>query len=531
MNTEVHQPAATAAAEHLPDDPALLKEMIRELLATLAGERHQRATLERKLEQLLRRLYGPRNETVDADQLPLFAGLTEPAGAPPVPAGEVAAEETATAPRRKGHGRRPLPKDLPRERKVYDVPVAERACPGCGAERTKIGEEVSEQLDYQPATLRVIEHVRPKYACPHCQEHVTITSLPARPIEKGLPAPGLLAHVVVSKYADHLPLYRQEGMFARQGVELSRKTLCDWMAVSAQLLEPIYQEMIRRVKQSRVIHTDDTRVPVQDEVGKTKSGRLWTYIGDRNHPYVVFDYTADHSRAGPQQFLDGYQGFLHADAFRGYDGIYLESNGAIVEVACWAHTRRKFYDERDKDPPRAHQALAFIRQLYAIEHEAKDWEAKHTDGAWDDDKRLSLRREKAVGVLEAFHAWLTEQLPQVLPKSPIAQAIAYALNNWEALCRYTTAGFLAIDNNVAERMVKQVVIGRKNWLFAGSDNGGRTAAVLFSLTVSCKTLRLDPFAYLRDVLDRVNTHPALRLRELLPDRWQQLRQAAASVPS
>jgi transposase len=344
---------------------------------------------------------------------------------------------------------------------VHDVAPAQRLCPGCGQERTAIGEEVSEQLDYQPASLFVVEHVRCKYACPHCQEHVTTAGKPAQPIDKGLPGPGLLAHVAVSKYLDHLPLHRLERIFSRHGVELSRSTLCDWMAAAARLLVPLAEQMRRRVLQSRVIHTDDTPVPVLDNTrDTTRQARVWVYLGDRDHPYTAYDYTPTHARDGPVQFLGEYRGYLQADAFAGYDGIY--ATGRVAEVACWAHARRKFYDARTADPERSHAALAWIRRLYDVEDQGKPLA---------DAKRAALRQAESVPLLTAICQWLTEQRAAVLPKSPMGQAIGYALSNWPALCRYTEAGFLAIDNNASERALRGLAIGRKNWLFCGSDAG------------------------------------------------------------
>ena len=288
--------------------------------------------------------------------------------------------------------------------------------------------------------------------------------------------------------------------------------MCGWMAQSAWLLEPIWKAMKAEVLKSRVIQTDDTTVPVLDRrLDRARTARLWVYLGDREHPYAVYDYTADRSRDGPERFLGDYKGYLQADAYSGYDRIY--SRG-VVEVGCFAHARRKFFDARTSDPERAHEALARIRLLYAVEAAGK---------GLDEAGRLALRRERSVPLLERLGTWLDEQARVVLPKSPIGGAIGYARSNWAALNRFTEAGYLSIDNNASERAVKPVALGRRNWLFAGSEGGGRTAAILFSLASTCKALKIDPFAYLRDVLDRVCTHPARRVAELLPDRWRALR--------
>ena len=503
----------------LPDDLATCHGMIRDLAASLRAAHRQVEQLGHRLDLLLRRLYGPRSERVDPGQLLLFADQAE--GAPDtVPALDSPVESPAPSPtgRAKGHGRRPLPADLPRERRVHEIPPEHRACPECGHDRSPIGEEVSEQLDYRPASLFVVEHVRVKVACRHCQGHVAVADKPPQPIEKGLPGPGLLAQVITSKFGDHLPLYRQEGIFARHGVELSRKTLCGWMAQSAWLLEPIWRAMKAAVLESRVIQTDDTTVPVLDRrLDWARTARLWVYLGDRDHPYAVYDYTADRGRDGPEKFLGDYKGYLQADAYSGYDRIY--SRG-VVEVGCFAHARRKFYDARTSDPERAHEALARVRLLYEVETEGK---------GLDEAGRLVLRRERSVPLLERLGAWLDEQARVVLPKSPIGAAIGYARSNWAALNRFPEAGYLEIDNNASERAVKPVALGRKNWLFAGSEGGGRAAAILFSLATTCKALKIDPFGYLRDVLVRVCTLPSRRVAELLPDRWRSLRCVSGPV--
>jgi hypothetical protein len=356
---------------------------------------------------------------------------------------------------------------------------------------------------------------------------------PPSPIAKGLPGPGLLAYIIVSKYFDHLPLHRLEHILARQGLPLSRSTMCDWMAASALALRPLYDAMVSQVLQSAWLHTDDTPVKNQGHApGTTALSRFWIYWGDRTHPYNVFDFTINRKRDGPQTFLADFHGYLHADAFSGYDALYLPpprpvtapdvAAATIFEVACNAHARRKFHEARGSDDLRAHQALAYYAQLYTLERGA-------TDAELDDNGRLRMRQELAVPILERFHAWLKEQRAQVLPKSPMAEAIGYALNNWTALIRYTEAGFLSIDNNVAEREMKRIAIGRKNWLFVGSTKGGHTAAVLFSFTSTCHRLGVEPWAYLKDVLSRLPTTPAERHVELLPDRWQATQQQAAQV--
>lgn len=515
--------AAAMELDSLPDDPSTLKAMIRELLATLHRRDHELEGVRHRLDQLLRRLYGRKSEKLDPNQLFLFAlddVTAEPTPDPP------AASETPNKGKR-GQARRRLPsEDLPRRREIHDLPESEKVCPCCNEPLEKIGEETSEQLDYVPASAIVVEHVRYKYACKQCEDHIVRATKPAQPIEKGLCGPGLLAHIVTGKYADHLPLYRQESILARLGLEISRQTMCDWMAAAAELLNPIYRRMIDVIKQSAVVHTDDTPLPVQDpKLDQTRTGRIWVYLGDSVRRLTVFEYTPTRKRDGPAEFLKGYEGYLSADAYGGYDGIYLDSKGTIVELVCWAHARRKFVEATKTDAARAHAAVGMIAQLYAVEKQAKEEIAQYVKDLGEQagplpDLRGRLRQEQSQPILASMHAWLIEQQKTALPKSPIGIAIGYSLSNWEALVRYTEHGGLPIDNNPAEQAIKNFVIGRKNWLFAGSDKGGQTAAILTSLTVSCKRNKIDPFAYLRDILDRISTHPANDIDSLLPHRWQ-----------
>jgi transposase len=560
--------------EQLPNDVTILKHMIVEMAVTLHQERLDKEALRHRVHLLLQRIYGPRQERFNPDQLLLFADASESGDAaaqPPVVL-ESAELEPSSPPRRRArpHGRGKPPAELPRRPIHHELTEAERLCI-CGQTRIDIGVDVSEQLDYQPASVFVCQHLVHKYLCPHCSKNraeatmdsstesakVDAAAKPSRaaaltdpatvrvapgpigpigpavisapkppmPITKGLPGAGLLAQVIVSKYCDHLPLYRLEKILARQGVTIRRSTLCDWMAASAELLRPLYDLLVSLVRQSKWLHTDDTPVKnLGHAADATATARFWVYIGDRTHPYNVFDFTINRKRDGPQQFLADFHGYLHADAFSGYDALYLPTPhgdaAPIIEVACNAHARRKFHEARGSDMMRAHQALGYYRSLYELERGA-------TSAGLDDDGRRQMRQDISLVFLGQFHAWLQEQRPQVLPKSPIAEAIGYALNNWQALIRFTEAGFLAIDNNVAEREMKRIALGRKNWLFVGSDNGGRTAAVLFSFTSTCHRLGIDPWAYLQDVLTRLPSMAAERLVDLLPDRWHAARTQAA----
>ena len=502
--------------KQLPSDPAALRQMVVGLLEEAEQRERKLRQLQHGVEQLLRARYGPRRERVDEHQLFLFAAaILAPGGRTPPDADENAAPESKTKPssQHRGHGRGALPKSLKRQRLVYDLEEAKRQCPECQEPLKRIGEDTSERLEYVPASLVVIEEACQKYACPKgCT--VGTAEKPMAPIEKGLPGPGLLAHVAVSKYGDHLPLNRQEEIFRRQGVELPRQTMCDWMRACADLVSPLYELMKQQVLDSKAVQTDDTPVPVLDpDLPRTRTGRIWTYVGDDEHPYTVYDYTPTRSRDGPEAFLEEFRGYLQADAYSGYDHFYKEPERGIIEVACWAHSRRRFFEAQSSDLMRSTVMLAYIRLLYDVEREAGERKLKG-------EARRILRQEKSKLILDDIRAYLEREQPQVLPKSPEGEAIAYTLSNWKALTRYLDDGDLAIDNNGAERSLRGIAVGRRNWTFYGSDNGGRTAAVLTSLITTSKRLGLDPFAYLRDIFERIGAHPQSRLAELLPDQWQ-----------
>jgi transposase len=507
-----------------------------ELLDQIKQRDRELESVQHQLQSLLRRYYGRSSEKMDPNQRLLFEDLIDKA-IPEMPGEPEPDAETSgeAAPKRRGHGRRRLPSNLPREKVIHDLPEDEKPCPCCGKMRHVIGKQTHEQLDYIPAKVKVIEHIRLTYGCPQCEQNaapdgpqIVTADKPLLPIEKGLAAPGLLSYVIVSKYGDHCPMHRLERILQRYGIEIARSTMCDWAAQCADVLRPLYDLMVSEVRASKVIHTDDTPVKVQDRSRtQTRTGRFWVYLGDDGHSYTVFTYTPSRSRDGPMAFLRGWgkdeQVYLQADAFGGYDGIYAgDAGGHVTEVACWAHARRKFYDARSSDPGASTQALAYIRLLYDVENQAK--KAAEKSAADLTSERSRLRQELSVPRLAAFRAWLESQQAErggpVLPKSPMGQAIQYAFNQWDALCVYTTDGRLAIDNNASENALRRVAIGRKNWLFAGSDNGGRTAATLFSLIATCQRHKVEPMAYLRDVLTRIAATPVSQLPDLLPDRWQ-----------
>jgi len=500
--------------QQLPEDPATLRQIVAGLLQEVDAKERRLQPLQHLLEQLLRHRYGPRRERVDENQLFLFAAGMRSASPQAVPAQQ---ESKAAQPPRPGHGRQRLPQTLERRRVIYDLGESERQCPQCQGELQHSGEEISERLEYLPASLYVIQEACQKYACSQGCTVVTAPK-PMAPLEKGLPGAGLLAQVAVSKYADHLPLYRQEGMFQRHGVTLSRQTMCGWMAQCAQLVSPLFDLMKEQALRSKVLQTDDTPVGVLDpQRARARLGRIWTYVGDAEHPYTVYDYTPTRSRDGPRAFLQEFRGYRQADAYSGYDELYQDPEHDVTEVACWAHTRRKFYEAQSSDLMRATVMLAYIRLLYDVEREAHDRNL-------DSGQRRALRQAKAQPILGDIRKYLEREQLQALPKSPIGQAVAYTLSNWEALLRYCQDGDLEIDNNGAERSLRPVAAGRKNWLFFGSDHGGRTAAVLTSFVTTCKRPDIDPWAYLRDIFDRISAHPQDRLAELLPDRWLGARQ-------
>jgi transposase len=521
-------PASSSQDASLPNDVATLQAMIRELIDALHKEQREREGVQQRLDLLLRKLYGPRAERFDPNQpwlLPELASNAVPTPADESPANDDDDKDSGNGkPRPRNGGRKKLPANLERQRIEHTLSEAERVCPCCGDVCQKFGEDISEQLDYHPGNLFVNQHVRFKYACQKCHDHVTVAHVPIAIINKGLPGPGLLAHIAASKYADHLPLHRLERIVSRHGVELSRQTMCDWMAHVAAMLRPVVDLLASLVRDSKALHTDATRMPYLDpEVkGRSLSGQMWTYVGDREHPFDVFAFCPDHSAAGIDEFLGSYRGYLNADAHNIYDHLF--KSGSIVELGCWTHARRKFHDASQSDPARAHVAMAHIRRLYAIEAEARELSAaRQLQGVDADAVRCELRQAQSLHELQMLREWLEVEQPRVLPKSLIGLAIAYTLKNWQALTRYTTDGFLDIDNNVAERTLRHIAVGRKNWLFAGSASGAQTAATLFSETSSCHRHQIDVFAYLHDILQRLAHDPTPtpeQLRDWLPDRWK-----------
>ncbi|NND59867.1 MAG: IS66 family transposase, partial [Gammaproteobacteria bacterium] len=399
----------------------------------------------------------------------------------------------------------PLPDHLPRDVVTHSP---DDHCSDCGGLLKRFGEDVSEVLEYVPARFKVVRHIRPKLSCSGCQ---TIVQAPAmsRPIESGLAGPGLLTHVLVSKFADHLPLYRQAVIYNREGVELKRSTLADWVAQLGRLLDPLGQALGRYVLDGSTVHADDTPIPVLEPGrGRTKTGRLWTYVrderpaGQETPPAVWFQYSPDRKGIHPQQHLKRYRGALHADGYAGFNHLYV--NGDVIEVACWAHVRRKFYDiVQATGSPIATEAIERIAMLYAIEKEVR--------GKSPEDRK-AVRQARAGPLLAELNAWLHQQLAVVSAKSSLAQAMGYTLPRWAALTRYVDDGHLEIDNNAAERSLRTVALGRKNYLFAGSDAGGERAALMYSLIGTAQLNGLNPQDYLSYVIERIADHPINRKR-------------------
>ena len=495
--------------------------MVEHLLADMQDKDREILNLKCQLEALKRRIFGRKRETIDPNQLALFEDLTrqlEEAEAEKTSSQEAADNNRKVSGngRKNGHGRKALPADLPRER--IELPPAEvdLTCAHCGQAKVKISEKVTEVLDYVPASFIVRQYARPEYMCKCCEGEFVIADLPPLPIPKGIPGPGLLAQVLTSKYADHAPLNRQFGIFRRHKVDLAVSTMCDWVRDMADLLSPIVIEMKRQILLSHRINTDDTAVLVQNLSGETcGKGYLWAYIGDGVQ--VIFEFTTTHSRAGPLGVLGHYAGYVQADAHASYDVLFEPSSDGTpsprIEVGCWAHTRRKFYDARLDDRRRCTEMLALIRRLYDVEHEAKETEL-------GPDARLALRQEKSVPILNEIRSRLEQWSIELLPKSPVAGAVHYALAQWTALTRFLEDGRLGLDNNIAERMLRLAAVGRKNYMFFGSDAGGHRAAVIYSLVASCKLIGLDPFAYLRDVIT-IACDPAFdRFADLTPLAWK-----------
>jgi len=488
----------------------------------IGAERRRVEVLEQQLHWLRKQVFGRRSEKgvpVEQQALPFATAAGQVDGAASDEDGGEEHSALTAVPahtRRPRGGRRPLPADLPREIVELQPADADLCCAGCQTEKVRIGEDRTEELDYVPASMVVRVYVRPKYACRQCESGVVQAALPARPIEKGRPGPGLLAHVITSKYGDHLPLYRLEHIFPRHGIDISRKTLAEWCGSVADLLEPVAAQIAADVLSSPWVQCDDTRVDVQDRTAtpQIRTGHVWTYRGSDGDAF--YDFTWMRNSEGPLRVLAHFRGYLQADAAPAFDDVYRTL--PIVEVGCWAHARRRFKEAVRTAPKEAAHVVVWIGELYGLERSAKKPKL-------DDDRRRELRQERARPILNRLHAYLQQIAVTALPKSPLGDAIGYALRQWAALTRYTDEGSLEIDNNGAENALRPLCLGRKNWLNFGSEAAAHRAMVLLTLVQTCKAHQVDPFQYLRDIIERVSTHPMSRIDELTPRRWNERRQS------
>jgi len=504
----------TVLAESLPDDPAALKAM---LLAERAAHVAETERLKQIIKELQRHRFGRRAESLPVDQLEFALEEVEQSQA----ADEAGAEakdleqrKTRAARRRRNRGS--LPAHLPRIEQVVDV--KDKSCPCCSGALHRIGEDVAERLDVIPAQFRVLVVRRPKYACRTCQEVVLQAPAPARLIEGGLPTEALVAHVVVSKYADHCPLYRQAQIYSRQGVDLDRSTLADWTGRAAFLLRPLHARLLEKLKASPKLFADETTAPVLDPGrGRTKTGQLWTYArddrpwGGRDPPGVVYVYAPDRTGERPLEHLNGFTGVLQVDGYGGYRKLARKNTVSLA--FCWSHVRRGFYELAGSGTaPIATEALERIKGLYAVEADIRGRSA---------DERRAERHRRSKPIVQALEPWLRAKLEIISQKSKLAEAIRYALARWDGLTRFLDDGRIEIDSNVVERSIRPIALNRKNALFAGSDGGAEHWAVLASLIETCKLNQVDPEAYLADVITRiVQGHPNSRLDELLPWAYQ-----------
>jgi len=513
-------------------------EQVIELVVGLLSRLVEKNTeLELRPRKAMRQRFGRTSERLSAEQLSLFLeqlsqedtgsqGATEPG------AGDVCVAEGSTPPsepprkesgskKRKGHGRRPLPSSLPREQRVHLPPPEALRCEACGRDKSRCGEEKSDTLEWVPGHFKVIEEVRPKYTCRPCGEGRVVAPPADRVIEGGLPGPGLVAHVLVSKYKDHLPLHRLSGIYARHGVEL----LSDWVAAGADTLQPLAQEVAQRALASHLLQSDDTHLKVLDREHPNglKRGHMWVYLGDST--WAAFVYTPDCKQEGPLSFLEGREGWLLVDGYKGYDKLFTRPGATAVEVGCWSHARRYFVEALDAGDTRAALPLSLIGRLFEVEREASEQQV-------DEAERLRRRDTLSRPVTEQLGRFVADTYNREPPKSPLAQACRYAINQWKSLTRFLEDARLPLHNNASELRLREIAVGRKNYLFAGSDAGAERAACVYTLVATCVLAGVEPWAYLADVLEKLASGwPQRRLEELLPPMWKRAREAAAQTPS
>jgi transposase len=534
----------------LPNDSEALKAMLRTLMRERDDEKRRADEQERRAEQEARQsaelrvdvlrlqlelerykkwYYGPRADRLQssADLAQLLLSFSEEMDRKPVnpddlPPRTEPQEELRRVKRRKGRRNLANFENLPLTTQVHELSAAERACPCCGLERKEIGSDDSWQVEYLPGHFERIHHVRKKYVCLDCESNgnnpqMETAAKPETAIDKGMAGPGLLAYIATSKFSDYLPLYRLEDIFQRQGFEISRATQSVWCGDMGDLAEPLWELMGERVRASHVVATDDTIMPMLSK-GKTTNARMWVYVGDDGNPYNVFDFTLNRGRDGPKYFLKDYRQVLLADGYGGYNGVV--AGNEITRAGCWAHMRRKVIEAEKSAPEIAREAIDLVRELYAVEKQARNLSAS---------ARLELRQEESAPVLTQLRTKLLDWKEQLLPKHPMAEAIHYALGQWAELNVFCADGAVPIDNNVSEREMKRVVLNRKNSLFVGNPRGGRTAAILASLTSTCRRHDIDPQLYLTQLLTNLSQVRRSELPNWLPDRWKQLQ--AARLPS
>lgn len=498
---------------------ALLKATIEHFESTLEDQQRIVRGMQQRMDDLLKRLYGRSSEKIDPNQLliqDILLGLEKS-----LPSQSVTSPVQTTAIKahtRHAHGRSALPEHLPRVEHVQDIAEEKKIC-DCGKALKHIGDDVTERIDCQPSSLFVNAYVRPKYACPDCNCDgcgVKQAPAPEGPIERCEADAGMLAKVIVDKFEHHMPLYRQEQMLERSGVAVSRQTMADWMEGCAKVLTPLYELKRQQMLKHDLVLNDDTTVDMRDgpEPG-IRTARFWATVGGEDLKYTLYNFTLGRGADGPEEFFKGYRGYFVSDAYAGYNGLFKASSETppdIINAACWAHARRYFVRAQDTAPRAGMDILSMIALLYKIEAEIKHLSP---------DEKKAVRQKKSKVIIDGrIKPWLEAGLTAHLPQSEMRKAIGYSLGIWQELQTYLLDGRIPIDNNLAENAIRPIALGRKNWLFVGSETGGHTAATLMTFTATCRKNKINTWAYLKDVLQRINTHPAKRLHELLPDQWQ-----------
>jgi transposase len=515
----------TRLSQKYHEDIFHLEAQIDELTNVIENKDQTIRVQQNQLNDLIKRIYGRKSEKLDPNQIVFDEMVLEAEKNLPVKEGpqidpEVKEQIVREHIRRIHPGRRPFPEHIERVEHYLDVDEKDKYTKD-GNQRPLIGVDVTEKLDYQPCVFVVSRYIRPKYGADDDIEGCGVKQHPPAegPIDKCLAEAGLLAHIITEKYEHHTPLYRQELKFQRQGIDISRKTMAGWMARCAEVLKPLHESMREEILGHDIVLNDDTPVNMLDPgMGKTKQTRLWCTVGGENLKYMLYNFTLGRGREGPLEFFRGYQGYFMSDALASYEELFKTED--IRSLGCWAHTRRYFTKAQDTSPKAATKVLVMIAELYKIEKEIKK------DSP---DVRLKIRTKKSRPQLAKILWWLRKNKLAHLPQSPVRQAIQYALNIRKRLTRYTKDGRLPIDNNLAENAIRPIALGRKNWMFLGSENGGNTAAILMTFCTTCRKLKINTWEYLKDVLQRINSHPISNINELLPDRWQELRQSHSTA--